>query len=89
MGASLNTILFNGSALVRLGGLTCIAIISTYVLVAESARTKLAPGTIVKVAACAVLAAICVWTVPTLINYARIDTERYIVPDHPVGGYHR
>jgi hypothetical protein len=83
---NLSAILFNILIFVRWAGLILIAIISMAVLIQTAASSKLSPGKILVVAGSALLAGVLFWILPTVINYARTDSN-IIVPDHPIGGF--
>ena len=68
----------------RWGGLIVITIISLALLISEGAKSKLSPGRILTVVGSAVLAAVLFWLLPTLINYARTDTDT-VLPNQPIG----
>ncbi|MFE9575188.1 hypothetical protein ACFYO1_02285 [Nocardia sp. NPDC006044] len=70
----------------RTGGLVIVGLVSTYVLIAEAAKSKLSAARIITVAASAILAGVVLWILPSLINYARYDVSTF-VPDYPIGGY--
>ncbi|MEV0359737.1 hypothetical protein AB0H71_27130 [Nocardia sp. NPDC050697] len=82
--SSLTSILVIVLNFVRWAGLIVIAIVAIGILIAESARTKLAATRVIGVGASAVLAGVVLWVLPALINYARIDSNS-IVPNFPVG----
>ncbi|MBL1079748.1 hypothetical protein JK358_35640 [Nocardia sp. 2] len=88
MSSSLTDILYRATSMTRVAALICLGAVATWLIIADGAKDKLSPGKVLGIAASAVLAAILIWTLPTLINYARVDSER-IVPAHPVGGYNR
>jgi hypothetical protein len=81
-------ILYNTLVFIRWSGLIVITILSMAVLISEAAKSKLSPAKILGVAASAVLAAVMFWVLPTLVNYARTDSN-IIVPDQPIGSYRR
>ncbi|WP_067670641.1 hypothetical protein [Nocardia miyunensis] len=86
MGSQLSTILVYILQWVRWGGIILIAIIGMCILVSEAAKSKLSPSRIITVTGSALLAAVLFWLLPTLVNYARVDSNS-IVPDHPIGSY--
>lgn len=83
---NLSNILYGVLIFVRWAGLILITIISMAVLISEAAKSRLSPAKILGVAGSAILAAVLFWVLPTLVNYARTDSN-IIVPDHPIGGY--
>ncbi|MEV0297664.1 hypothetical protein [Nocardia sp. NPDC050710] len=83
---NLSEILVRILLFVRWAGLILITILAISVLITESAKSKLSPAKILGVAGSAILAAVMLWMLPTLVNYARTDAN-LIVPDHPIGGY--
>ncbi|MDR7168989.1 hypothetical protein ACFYU5_33365 [Nocardia aobensis] len=85
MGSQLGYILFNILQFVRWAGIIIIAIAGMALLISEGVKSKLSPGKVLGVAASAIVAAILFWILPTVVNYARVDSNR-IVPDQPVGG---
>ncbi|MQY23650.1 hypothetical protein [Nocardia macrotermitis] len=86
MGSQLSIILVYILQWVRWGGIIMIAIIGMSILLSEAAKSKLSPSRIIAVAGSAILAAVLFWLLPTLVNYARVDSNN-IVPDHPIGSY--
>lgn len=83
---NLSNILYGILIFVRWAGLILITILSMAVLIHEAVSSKLSPAKILAVVGSAVLAAVLFWVLPTLVNYARTDSN-IIVPDHPIGGY--
>ncbi|RDI54566.1 hypothetical protein [Nocardia mexicana] len=86
MGSQLGIILSEVLQFVRWGGLIILTIVILGIFISEAARSRLSPGRILVVAATGILAAVIFWLLPTLVNYARVDSNS-IVPDHPVGSY--
>ncbi|MGW4247304.1 hypothetical protein [Nocardia sp. NPDC004722] len=86
MGTQLGTILYLVLDAVRWLGLIILAIASLAILISEAAHNKLSPSKVLTVAGSAILAALVFWALPTLVNYARVDSTT-IVPDFPVGSY--
>ncbi|MEV5652534.1 hypothetical protein AB0L57_30155 [Nocardia sp. NPDC052254] len=85
MGSQLSFILYNVLVFVRWAGIIIIAIAGMALLISEGIKSRLSPTKVLGVAASAILAAILFWILPTVVNYARVDSNR-IVPDQPVGG---
>lgn len=83
---NITNILYSILLFTRFAGIIVIAILGIMFLITEGARSKLSPGKIIAVGASTLLAAFVLWTLPSLVNYARSDS-RTIVPDHPIGGY--
>jgi uncharacterized membrane protein len=79
--SQLETILYNGLVWFRWVGIIAIAIVAMAILISEGAKEKLSPGKVLTVAGSGVLAAVLFWVLPTVINYARQDTNITIVPD--------
>lgn len=67
----------------RIAGIIVISLVAIGVLISEGAKSKLSPGRTIMVTASAILAGVCIWLVPSLINYARYDVNS-VVPDYPV-----
>ncbi|MBB5918781.1 putative membrane protein [Nocardia transvalensis] len=86
MGTQLGIILEYILESVRWLGMIIIAIVGIGLLISEGAKSKLSPSRILMVAGSALLAAVLLWILPTLINYARVDANN-VVPDHPIGSY--
>ncbi|AHH16392.1 hypothetical protein [Nocardia nova] len=85
MGSQLSFILYNVLVFVRWAGIIIIAIAGMALLISEGIKSKLSPTRVLGVAAAAIMAAVLLWILPTMVNYARVDSNR-IVPDQPVGG---
>ncbi|MGV9411246.1 hypothetical protein ACWDOP_15120 [Nocardia sp. NPDC003693] len=86
MGTQLGTILYGWLLVFRWLGLIVLTIAAMAILISESAKSRLSLGKVLAVAASGVVAAVVFWILPTMVNYARVDSGT-IVPDHPVGGY--
>lgn len=86
MGTQLGTILYSVLIIFRWIGLIILTIASMAILISESTKNKLSPGKVLAVAGSAIIAAVVFWILPTVVNYARVDSST-IVPDHPIGGY--
>ncbi len=86
MGSQLSIILEYVLQLVRWLGIIIVAIVGVSLIISEGAKSKLSPSRVLVVAGSAVLAAVLLWILPTVINYARVDTNS-VVPDHPIGSY--
>lgn len=86
MGTNLASILYNAMYIFRWIGLIILTIGSMAILISEATKSKLSPGKVLAVAGSAIVAAVVFWVLPTLVNYARVDSS-IIVKDHPVGGY--
>ncbi|NUS44698.1 MAG: hypothetical protein HOQ24_13545 [Mycobacteriaceae bacterium] len=84
--SNLSNILYGVLLFVRWAGIILIAIVGIAMIISEGAKSKLSPGKLLAVGASAILAAVLVWTLPSLVNYARSDAG-VVVPDHPIGGY--
>ncbi|MFE3029260.1 hypothetical protein ACFXO9_30810 [Nocardia tengchongensis] len=88
MGTHLNTILENALQSFQWLGLIVLTIAAMGILISEAAKAKLSPGKVFAVVGSAVMAAVLFWALPTIINYARVDSS-VIVPNAPIGGYGR
>ncbi|MFE4455793.1 hypothetical protein ACFROC_00415 [Nocardia tengchongensis] len=88
MGTQLGYILYGVLLVFRWIGLIVLTIASMAILISEAAKSKLSPGKVLAVAGSAIVAAVVFWVLPTLVNYARIDSGT-IVPNAPVGSYGR
>ncbi|NNH69497.1 hypothetical protein HLB23_06380 [Nocardia uniformis] len=86
MGSSLTNMLYGILLFVRWAGLIVISIAGIGILISEGIKSKLSPGKVLAVAGSAILAAVLVWVLPTLINYSRAEVGT-VIPDMPVGGY--
>ncbi|WP_280264950.1 hypothetical protein [Nocardia wallacei] len=86
MGSQFGVILSEVLQFVRWAGLICLTIVILGIFLSEAARSRLSPGRIIVVAATGLLAAVLFWLLPTLVNYARVDSNA-VVPDHPIGSY--
>ncbi|MET9489841.1 hypothetical protein [Nocardia sp. NPDC006630] len=86
MGTQLGNILESVLLVFRWIGLIILTIASMAILISESTKSKLSPGKVLAVAGSAIVAAVVFWILPTLVNYARVDSDT-IIPNAPIGGY--
>ncbi|WP_405136703.1 hypothetical protein [Nocardia sp. NBC_01388] len=86
MGTQLGNILESVLLVFRWIGLIILTIASMAILISESTKSKLSPGKVLAVAGSAIIAAVVFWILPTLVNYARVDSDT-IIPNAPIGGY--
>ncbi|MFE2960997.1 hypothetical protein [Nocardia tengchongensis] len=88
MGTQLGYILYSVLLVFRWIGMIVLAIASMAILISEATKSKLSPGKVLAVTGSAVVAAALFWMLPTLINYARIDSGT-VIPNAPIGSYGR
>ncbi|WP_063044592.1 hypothetical protein ACQPZ2_13335 [Nocardia pseudovaccinii] len=89
MGSQMSIILYNGLIFIRWAGMIVIAGCGMVLLISEGVKSKLSPGKLIGVTLSALMAGILFWTLPTLLNYARVDSNSRIVQDQPIGGMYR
>ncbi|GAB2710154.1 hypothetical protein [Nocardia thraciensis] len=86
MGSQFGFILSEVLNFVRWAGIIILTIVILVIFISEAAKSRLSPGRILVVAATGLLAAVLFWLLPTLVNYARVDSNS-VIPDHPIGSY--
>ncbi|MEV6072943.1 hypothetical protein AB0L82_40905 [Nocardia sp. NPDC052001] len=88
MGTQLGNILYGVLLVFRWLGLIILTIASMGILISEATKNKLSPGKVFAVTGSAIVAAVLFWILPTIINYARVDSGT-VVQDYPIGRYGR
>ncbi|WP_327146917.1 hypothetical protein [Nocardia sp. NBC_01327] len=88
MGTQLGSILYEVLLVFRWIGLIILTIASMGILISEATKNKLSPGKVFAVAGSAIVAAVLFWVLPTIVNYARVDSST-ILPDAPIGKTYR
>ncbi|WP_433733123.1 hypothetical protein ACQP0C_12750 [Nocardia sp. CA-129566] len=89
MGSQISIILYNGLIFIRWAGMIIIVGGGLVIFVSEGVKSKFSPGKLIGVAASVLLGVVLFWTLPTLANYVRVDTNTRIVQDQPIGGVYR